>query len=115
MSQNPDDDSASVLLERIQGERDKLVMDVIIHWGTVESNLIKTVSTDAIDAPNATVIDGGGRTLMPGLIENQITHFKIPRHVRFVEQYPMTVTGKIQKFIMREKMAEELDHSGDAV
>ncbi len=35
----------------------------------VEGNLIKAVSTDAIDAPNATVIDGGGRTLMPGLID----------------------------------------------
>jgi len=38
----------------------------------VEGNLIKTVSTDAIDAPNATVIDGGGRTLMPGLIESHV-------------------------------------------
>ncbi len=35
----------------------------------VEGNLIKAVSTDAIDAPNATVIDGEGRTLMPGLID----------------------------------------------
>ncbi|MCP4303774.1 MAG: amidohydrolase family protein, partial [bacterium] len=35
----------------------------------VEGNLIKTISTDAIDAAGATVIDGGGRTLMPGLIE----------------------------------------------
>jgi len=35
----------------------------------VEGNLIKTVSTGAIDAPGATVIDGGGRTLMPGLME----------------------------------------------
>ncbi len=35
----------------------------------VEGNLIKTVSTDAIDAPGATVIDGGGRTLTPGFIE----------------------------------------------
>ena len=38
----------------------------------------------------------------------QITHFKIPRHVRFVDEFPMTVTGKIQKFVMREKMAVEL-------
>jgi fatty-acyl-CoA synthase len=38
----------------------------------------------------------------------QITHFKIPRYVRFVDEYPMTVTGKIQKFIMREQMAAEL-------
>ena len=36
----------------------------------VEGNLIKTVSTEAIDAPGATVIDGGGRTLTPGFIEN---------------------------------------------
>ena len=35
----------------------------------VEGNLIKTVSTDPIDAPDATVVDGGGRTLMPGLID----------------------------------------------
>lgn len=38
----------------------------------------------------------------------QIAHFKIPRHVRFVEAFPMTVTGKIQKFLMREQMAREL-------
>jgi imidazolonepropionase-like amidohydrolase len=36
----------------------------------VEGNLIKTVSSSTISAPGATVIDGAGRTLMPGLIEN---------------------------------------------
>jgi fatty-acyl-CoA synthase len=39
----------------------------------------------------------------------QISHFKIPRYVRFVQEYPMTVTGKIQKFAMREIMREELE------
>jgi fatty-acyl-CoA synthase len=39
---------------------------------------------------------------------DRITHFKIPRHIRFVEDYPMTVTGKIQKFKMREVMIEQL-------
>jgi fatty-acyl-CoA synthase len=39
---------------------------------------------------------------------DQITHFKIPRYVRFVDEYPMTVTGKVQKFVMREMMAREL-------
>jgi len=43
-----------------------------------------------------------------GFCREQITHFKIPRHVRFVESFPMTVTGKVQKFIMREMMAAEL-------
>ncbi len=38
----------------------------------------------------------------------QIAHFKIPRHVRFVESFPMTVTGKMQKFLMREAMEREL-------
>jgi fatty-acyl-CoA synthase len=41
----------------------------------------------------------------------QIAHFKIPRYVRFVDEYPMTVTGKIQKFLMRDKMAEELQQA----
>jgi fatty-acyl-CoA synthase len=40
--------------------------------------------------------------------KGQITHFKTPRYVRFVETYPMTVTGKIQKFVMRDMMHEEL-------
>ena len=39
---------------------------------------------------------------------DQITHFKIPRYVRFVEEFPMTVTGKMQKFVMREEMSKEL-------
>jgi len=40
--------------------------------------------------------------------EGQIAHYKVPRHIRIVDEFPMTVTGKIQKFIMREKMKEEL-------
>jgi fatty-acyl-CoA synthase len=38
----------------------------------------------------------------------QIAHYKIPRYVRFVPEFPMTVTGKAQKFAMRDAMAEEL-------
>ncbi|MBB6094161.1 fatty-acyl-CoA synthase [Povalibacter uvarum] len=37
-----------------------------------------------------------------------IAHFKVPQHIRFVDEFPMTVTGKIQKFVMRERMMEEL-------
>ena len=40
--------------------------------------------------------------------KGQIAHFKIPRYVRFVETFPMTVTGKVQKFIMREVTMKEL-------
>ena len=38
----------------------------------------------------------------------QIAHYKIPRYIRFVDEFPMTVTGKIQKFVIRERMIEEL-------
>ncbi|HVN00674.1 MAG TPA: AMP-binding protein [Caulobacteraceae bacterium] len=38
----------------------------------------------------------------------QIAHYKIPRYVRFVDEFPMTVTGKIQKFVIRERMKAEL-------
>lgn len=38
----------------------------------------------------------------------RIAHFKIPRHFRFVDEFPMTVTGKIQKFRMREISIEEI-------
>jgi fatty-acyl-CoA synthase len=40
--------------------------------------------------------------------QGQIAHYKIPRHIRFVEAFPMTVTGKIQKFVMRAVMINEL-------
>jgi fatty-acyl-CoA synthase len=40
--------------------------------------------------------------------KDQIAHYKVPRYVRFVDELPMTVTGKAQKFIMRKKMMEEL-------
>lgn len=40
--------------------------------------------------------------------EGQIAHYKIPHHVKFVDQFPMTVTGKIQKYIIRERMMQEL-------
>ena len=38
----------------------------------------------------------------------QIAHYKIPRYIKFVDAFPMTVTGKVQKFIMREDMIKEL-------
>ena len=51
-----------------------------------------------------TLDEGGVKTFCHG----QIAHYKVPRYVRFVEEFPMTVTGKIQKFVMREAMIAEL-------
>ncbi len=40
--------------------------------------------------------------------QGQIAHYKIPRYIRFVDELPMTVTGKVQKFVMRARMVDEL-------
>ncbi|MFO1198778.1 MAG: AMP-binding protein, partial [Burkholderiaceae bacterium] len=38
----------------------------------------------------------------------QIAHYKIPRYVRFVDEFPMTITGKVQKFVMRKLTIDAL-------
>ncbi|WP_419845652.1 AMP-binding protein [Candidatus Poriferisocius sp.] len=43
----------------------------------------------------------------------QIAHYKVPRYVKFTDEFPMTITGKIQKYLMREQSIEELG-LGDA-
>ena len=40
--------------------------------------------------------------------KDRIAHNKVPHYVRFVDEFPMTVTGKVQKFVMRDRMIEEL-------
>ena len=60
----------------------------------------------------AWVVPRTGATLTPDEVvsfcQGQIAHFKVPRHVRIRDALPMTVTGKPQKFAMREAMIEEL-------
>jgi fatty-acyl-CoA synthase len=38
----------------------------------------------------------------------------VPRHIRFVQDFPMTVTGKMQKYLMREAMERELSGASRA-
>ena len=45
---------------------------------------------------------------MRNFCEDQIAHFKIPKYIWFVDEFPMTVTGKLQKFRMREIAIEKL-------
>jgi fatty-acyl-CoA synthase len=40
--------------------------------------------------------------------KDEIAYFKIPKYIKFVDSFPMTVTGKIQKYIMREQYTKEL-------
>jgi fatty-acyl-CoA synthase len=40
--------------------------------------------------------------------QGRIAHYKVPRYVRFVPEFPLTVTGKVRKFEIRDRMMEEL-------
>ena len=40
--------------------------------------------------------------------EGKIAHYKVPRYIRFVDSFPTTVTGKVQKFMLRAETATEL-------
>jgi len=42
-----------------------------------------------------------------GFCEGKIAHFKIPEHIRFVDAFPTTITGKIQKFKIRQQEVQE--------
>ena len=58
----------------------------------------------------AWVVPHEGAALQPedvaAFCRGRIAHFKVPKHVRIVEELPMTVTGKPQKFVMRDWMVE---------
>jgi len=43
----------------------------------------------------------------------QIAHYKVPRYVRFVDNFPLTISGKVQKYLMREQLRAELNLQED--
>ena len=54
--------------------------------------------------PGATVTADEIRAVLP----RQLAHYKVPRYVKFVDSFPQTVTGKIQKYKIRELMIDQL-------
>jgi len=48
---------------------------------------------------------------LQGWCKARIAHYKVPRHIRFVDEFPMTVTGKVQKFRMREISVSEINRT----
>jgi fatty-acyl-CoA synthase len=60
----------------------------------------------------AWIVPRAGATLdeesVRAFCRDQIAHYKVPRYIRLVEGFPTTVTGKVQKFQMREQMIQEL-------
>jgi fatty-acyl-CoA synthase len=66
----------------------------------------------------AWVVPRGGATVDTDSVHEfcrgRIAHYKIPRYVKIVDGFPMTVTGKVQKFKMREQAVVELDLTDSA-
>ena len=56
-------------------------------------------------------VDGDAEEIV-AYCRERIARYKVPRYVRFVDQFPMTVTGKVQKYLLREQM-ESLLSAGD--
>ena len=72
------------------GVPDEKYGEEICVW--IKTNAGETISEDEIKA----------------YCDGQIAHFKKPRYVEVVDEFPMTVTGKIQKFVMRDMMTEKM-------
>jgi fatty-acyl-CoA synthase len=52
--------------------------------------------------------EGSSAEEMRAYCEGQIAYYKVPRYWRFTDSFPMTVTGKVQKYLMREQATKEL-------
>jgi fatty-acyl-CoA synthase len=76
-------------------------------FGIPDPKLGEEVCAWVIVKPDTTLDPDGLRNFCQG----QIAHFKIPRHIRIVDELPMTITGKPQKFVMRDQMIELLGMS----
>lgn len=71
------------------------------HELLVEGDTIREVSTGTIKAPDAAVIDCGGRTLMPGLIDSHVHVFLSEVNIRSLEQIPLTLmTARAAKLML---------------
>lgn len=79
------------------------IQDVQV-FGVPDARFGEEVACWIVLKPGQTCSDDEIRNFCQG----QIAHYKVPRHIRFVNELPMTVTGKPQKFVMREAMMKAL-------
>ena len=73
-------------------------------FGIPDAKYGEEVAVWVIVRPGATLTEDALRDWCKG----KVAHYKVPRYIRFVTEMPMTVTGKPQKFIMRDKMMADL-------
>ena len=88
--------------------RHPLVSEVQV-FGIPDEKLGEVVCAWVTAKPGETL----NEKLLSEFCQGQIAHFKVPRHIRIVDEIPMTVTGKPQKFVMQDKMLELLGKASD--
>ena len=79
------------------------VLDVQV-FGVPDPRMGEEVCAWIVPRPGQTLTEDEIRAFCQG----QIAHYKIPRYLRFVPEFPITATGKPQKFVMRDRMMREL-------
>lgn len=77
-------------------------------FGIPDERFGEEVCTWIVARPGADITEQG----IKDFCKNQIAHYKVPRFVRVVAELPMTVTGKPQKFVMRDEMVKYLNDNG---
>lgn len=83
--------------------RHETIADVAV-FGIPDEKYGEAVAAWIMVKEGATLTEDEVRAFCDG----QIAHYKVPRHIKFVGEFPMTVTGKLQKFVMRDEFAAEL-------
>ncbi len=79
------------------------------NFGMGVQEFLNLAGINVFAAADHHVLDAADDIALSGLVDGgQIAHFKVPRYVKFVPAFPMTVTGKVQKFVMREETIREL-------
>jgi fatty-acyl-CoA synthase len=82
------------------------------HQGVADVSVIGVPDERYGEELCAWIIPRPGATLQDEAIRqycrSRLAHYKVPRYVLFVDEFPMTVTGKVQKFKMREASIEQL-------
>lgn len=85
------------------------------YSGVAEVQVFGVPDTHYGEEVCAWIISAPGVSVKPEEVRDfcrmQIAHYKVPKHIRIVDSLPMTVTGKPQKFIMRDKMIQYLEES----
>ncbi|WP_408585755.1 AMP-binding protein [Paraburkholderia bannensis] len=79
------------------------VLDVQVV-GVPDTHFGEELCAWIVRKPDATLDE----TAVREFCQQRIAHYKVPRYIRFVDAFPTTVTGKIQKYVIRKIMSDEL-------